>query len=791
MLRKYAASTSIAVIALALGIASSTAIFSIVDQVLLRPLPFPQADQIVEVNQSDRSTGAWNSDASPANYLDWRARNHVFAEMTAARGWQADLTGDDRPERIRTTMVAASFFRLFGVPPLIGRAISVVDETPGTSHVALLSYALWQRRYGGDAGIIGRDVTLDGEPYRVIGIMPQNYEPDHYGELWIASPWQVPNNPLHLREDPRPVRDSNYLNVWARLKPGVTLAQANADMDIIARQLEQQYPDANKNLGIRLRRMQDEMVGNIRPVLLVLSAAVGFVLLITCANVANLLLARASGRAAEISIRAALGASRLHLLRQLLTESMMLALVGGALGVLLAQWAVPVLLAFTPTELRFFNIVALDRYVLAFTVVLSLLTGLIFGLAPALYASANRISSALHDVERGSSSGRIRGRGVLIGAEVAISLVLLIGAGLMLKSFAKLTHVDPGFEAERLLVFNIGYPSSAAPVQQTAFYQQVIERLRAVPGVTSAAAVSRLPFSGGNSTRSFNLRGSDRNYEAAIRVITPDYFETMRIPLLKGRALTEHDSAGAPLVCVINAAAARGAFGAQDPLGKFITNFGPTNASLQIVGVVGDVRHAALEAAPRPEIYQPLGQEQWPSMFMVVRSARPDPGNLISGAQNAVWSVDKNVALANVRTMQDMIANSLARRKFAMLLLAIFAGLAVLLAAIGLYGVMSFSVAQRTREIGIRVALGAQRREVFRLVINQGMVFVGSGVAAGLVGAAGLTRLMSALLFGVSPTDVGTFSSVAFLLACIALLACWIPARRATRVDPVIALRTE
>jgi putative ABC transport system permease protein len=791
MLRKYPGSTAIAVIALGLGIASSTAIFSIVDHVLLRPLPFPKAEQILEVTQSERSTGAWKADASPANYLDWRAQNHVFAEMTAARGWPANLTGDDRPERIRTTMVTGSFFRLFGIAPLIGRAISAADETPGTSRVAVLSYGIWQGRYGADPNIVGRDVTLDGQPYRIIGVMPQNYGPDRYGELWIASPWQVPNNPLRQREDPRPLRDSNYLNVWARLKPGVTLAQANADMDVIARQLEQQYPNANKDTGICLRRMQDEFVGNIRPVLLVLSAAVGFVLLIACANVANLLLARASGRAAEISIRAALGASRSRLVRQLLTESILLALLGGGLGVLLAQWAVPALAAFTPTEFRFFNIVALDRSVLAFTVVISLFTGVIFGLAPAVYASGIGFNRALHDAQRGSSSGRIRGRGFLIGAQVAVSLVLLIGAGLMLKSVAKLTRVDPGFDSGRLLVFNIGYPSSAAPTQQTAFYQQVIERLRALPGVTSAAAISRLPFTGGNSTRSFNLPGDEESRDADVRVITPEYFQTMRIPVLRGRAFTEHDSAAGALVCDINAAAAREFFGTEDPVGKFITNFGPNKATMRIVGVVGSVRHLALETAPRPEIYQPLGQAQWPSMFVVMRSAAPDPRTLISSAQNAVWKVDKNVPLANVRAMQDMVADSVVRRKFAMLLLAIFAGLAVLLAAVGLYGVMSFSVAQRTREIGIRVALGAQRGDVVRLVINQAMLFVGSGVAAGLVGSVGLTRLMSGLLFGVSPTDAGTFTSVASLLAGIALLACWIPARRATRVDPVIALRTE
>lgn len=550
-----------------------------------------------------------------------------------------------------------------------------------------------------------------------------------------------------------------------------------------------QYPNANMDNGIRLRPMQEELVREIRPVLLVLTAAVAFVLLIGCANVANLLLARASTRAKEISIRAALGASRWRLIRQLLTESVLLSFLGGALGLFLAVWSVPILLTFSPAELRDVHGIILNREVLSFSILASMLTGILFGLVPAIYASRANFSEALRDADRGSTLGRIRGRGILIAGEVAVSIILLIGAGLMLKSFAKLTHVDPGFNADRLLVFNIGYPPSADVARQTAFYQQVIERLRALPGVTAAGAVSRLPLSGGNSTRSFNLPGSDKNHDADIRVSTPDYLATMGIPLLKGRNLNEHDTSGTPLVAVINEIGARNVFGGADPLGKYITNFGPKNEKLQIVGVVGNVRHVGLEAQPRAEIYQPSGQAQWPSMFVAVRTATSNPRALISAVQNAVWSVDDNVPLANLRTMRDMIAASVVRQKFAMLLLAIFAGLAVCLAAIGLYGVISYSVSQRTREIGIRVALGARRGDVLRQVIGQGMLFAAIGVAAGVLVSLGMARLIANLLFAVSPTDSATFAGVATLLSLVALLACWLPARRASTVDPMVALR--
>ncbi len=789
MLRRNPGFTAVTVIALALGIASSTAIFSIVDEVLLHPLPYPNPEQLLDVSQSERSTGAWKTDASPANYVDWVAQNHVFSEMAAARGWQANLSGSDRPERIRTTMVTASFFRLFGVGPMLGRTFVGDDEKPGSAQVAVLSQALWQRRYAADPAILGRDIILDGDRYTVVGVMPQRFSPDNYGELWVPSPWAVPNNRLRRNEDPRQLRDSNYLDVWARLKTDVTLQQAAAEMDAIGRQLEQEYPNANMDNGIRLRPMQEELVREIRPVLLVLTAAVAFVLLIGCANVANLLLTRASTRAKEISIRAALGASRWRLIRQLLTESVLLSFLGGALGLFLAVWSVPILLTFSPAELRDVHGIILNREVLSFSILASMLTGILFGLVPAIYASRANFSEALRDADRGSTLGRIRGRGILIAGEVAVSIILLIGAGLMLKSFAKLTHVDPGFNADRLLVFNIGYPPSADVARQTAFYQQVIERLRALPGVTAAGAVSRLPLSGGNSTRSFNLPGSDKNHDADIRVSTPDYLATMGIPLLKGRNLNEHDTSGTPLVAVINEIGARNVFGGADPLGKYITNFGPKNEKLQIVGVVGNVRHVGLEAQPRAEIYQPSGQAQWPSMFVAVRTATSNPRALISAVQNAVWSVDDNVPLANLRTMRDMIAASVVRQKFAMLLLAIFAGLAVCLAAIGLYGVMSYSVSQRTREIGIRVALGARRGDVLRLVIGQGMLFAAIGVAAGVLVSLGMARLIANLLFAVSPTDSATFAGVATLLSLVALLACWLPARRASTVDPMVALR--
>ena len=537
--------------------------------------------------------------------------------------------------------------------------------------------------------------------------------------------------------------------------------------------------------------LHDYVVGDIRPVLFVLLAAVAVVLLICCANVANLLLARATARAREMSIRTTIGASRGRLLRQLLTESVLLALVGGLLGLLLAVITVPSLLALSPPDIQEFKQIGINREVLAFSFLASMVCGVIFGLIPALQGSQSSPSECLKEGERGSTANRGRTRSALVIAEVGLSLTLLIGSGLLVKSFARLMDVDPGFDPDRLLTFSLGLPSSTDPAHQLAFYQQVLQGLQALPAAKSAGAVSRLPLAGGNSSRSFNASGSANEYTADVRVSTADYFRAMGIPLLKGRSFSESDLGSSINVAIINDALARSVFPGQDPIGKLLTNFGPDHLTLQIVGVVGNVRHVGLDTAPHPEIYQMLGQAQWPSMYVAIRSATSYAASLTSAAQNAVWSVNKDVPLANVRTMQEVIANSVQRRKFSMLLLTIFAAVAMMLAAIGLYGVMSYSVAQRTKEIGIRMALGARRPDVLALVVKQGMALVAIGIATGFLLALGMTRLISGMLFGITATDPLTFVGVAALLGSVAFLASYLPARRASKVEPMVALRYE
>src|SRR3954467_2709193 len=511
MLLKNPGFTFAALITLALGIASSTAIFSVIDEDLLHPLPYPDSEKIVVLSPTTRSTGVAGGAHAPANYIDYAAQNEVFTEMSASRGEQFSLSDSDRPERVRGTMTTSNLFQLFGVSPILGRALQPADEQPGRSHVVVISSELWARRYGSDRNIVGREISLNNEPHTVVGVMPPNYLPDGYGELWVPSAFGIPTNSIRPNVDPRPIRSSNYLDVFARLKPGVTLEKARAQMDAISRRLEQQYQNDNMDVGIKVTPLHEDVVGGIRPVLLLLFAAVGFLLFIGCANVANLLLARAATRSREISIRAAMGASRGRLIRQLLTESVFLALIGGILGALLAAWAIPLLVAMAPPALRSFKEIGLNAQVLSFSLGVSVVTGILFGLVPAISSSTSNPAESLKQGERGSTGSGSRRRAFLIASEVGLSLILLIGAGLMIKSFANLTKVAPGFNADRLLIFNIGASAKSNEEDQVQFYRQVVERVAAVPGVQRAAAVSRLPFSGGNSSRTFNRPGSNKN----------------------------------------------------------------------------------------------------------------------------------------------------------------------------------------------------------------------------------------------------------------------------------------
>ena len=790
MLRKNPGFTLAAILALALGIASTTAIFSVIDGVLLRSLPYPKADEIVTLAQTVRSTGISSQDSSPANYLDWVAQSDVFSTLAASRGNQVTLSGGDQPERIHATTVSSSFFNLFGVAPIMGRTLNRQDAAPGNDHVAVIGYELWQRRFGGDSAIINRELLLDGQRYTIVGVMPRNFSPDDYGEIWLPSAWDVPPHPLVPNQDPRQMRSRDYLDVWGRLKPGVTIQQARIEMSAIAARLEAQYPNDNRDVGAAVTSLREEAVGGVRGGLLILMVAVGFLLLIGCVNVANLLLARAAARDREVAIRFALGASRARLIRQLLTESVLLAVLGGAVGVVLAAWGVPILLALGPADIRNFHEIGLNREVLGFSVAITVFTGILFGSIPALYASFRNPNRSLVQTERSGSPAHRRSRALLMVAEVALSFVLLIGAGLMLKSFMRVLQVNPGFASDHLLVFNIAPSAALDESRQTSFYRSAIEGIAALPGVTSVGAVNRLPLAGGNSSRSFMVPGSDKSYDADLRVATPDYFRAMKIPTLRGRTFTDQDRAGGAAVAIVNEALARSVFPNEDALGKYIIQ-GPETTKLQIIGVIGNVRHAHLETSARAELYRPLGQMSWPYLFVAVRTATSDPLTILPAVQNAVWSVDKNVALANTRTMDDMLARSVASRKFTMLLLITFAGMALILAAIGLFGVLSYSVVQRGREIGVRMALGAQRLDIFRLIVKEGMSLAGVGLVIGILGSVALTRLIAGLLFGVTPTDFPTFVLLSGLLGLVAFVACWWPAHRASLVDPIITLRAE
>jgi predicted permease len=806
MLLKNPGFTLIAILTLALGIGANTAIFSVINGVLLRPLPYHEPERIVTLLHDGRFP------VSPANFLDYRANSKSFAQMAAAEAWDGVLTGNDRPEQLIGLRMGEGLFGLLGARALLGRTLQAEDYQPGKDRVIVLSHNLWQRAFGGDPNVIGRNITLSGESYVVVGVTPPQFQ---FAPFWAtrAEMWA----PLDLR--PRSTnRRGSSLRVFARLKPDVTLQQAQAEIDAMNKQLALAYPDANTGLNIRVDPLNEKVVGNIRRALLVLSGAVGFVLLIACANVACLLLARSAARQKEAAVRVALGASRWRIVRQLLTESLLLSLGGAALGILLAVWGVDWLTELLSGNSSSFSVrltrvneIGVDATALGFTLAVSLLTSALFGLAPALAASKPDLDRALKESGRGTAGGRRRLRESLVVAELALALVMLIGAGLLMNSFLKLRAIDPGFDPRNTLTMTVSLAGASQYVgpAREAFYRQLTDRLAALPGVESVGAINHLPLAGDTWSTPMAIEGRPlpppgQDVVVTFRVSRPGYFQTMGVPLRAGRDFTERDTPDAPGVVVLNETLARRHWPSEDPIGKRVTLDDPRDNSrapqwLTVVGVVKDVKQISWTDAPSNEIYIPFQRSRgffestsgrYTSMTMVIRTT-VDAQSLARTAEETVRSLDRNLPVSNVVTMEQVIADTLWQPRFNLQLIGIFAALAMTLAAIGLYGVMSYSVAQRTREVGLRMALGAQRRDVLKLVVGQGMKLALAGVALGLIASVALTRLMEKLLFEVSATDFSTFSVIAVLLTLVALVACWIPARRATKVDPMVALRCD
>jgi putative ABC transport system permease protein len=794
MLRRSPSFTVAAVLALALGIGANTAIFSVVNTVLLRPLPYQDPDRLAMVWEESALQGFPRNSVSAANYIDWRAQNQVFEDMAIIGRMNFNLTGEGEPERIDGRRVSANFFPLLGVKPHLGRAFLPEEDQPGNSRVVIMSYGLWQRRFGSDANIIGQALTLNGESFTVVGVMPPDFQfPSRDDELWV---------PIAFTPKQAADRGNNSFEVIGRVKSGVPFEQTQVEMNAIAARLQQQYPDDVKSKGTVVVPLHEQLVGDIKPALLVLLGAVGFVLLIACANVANLLLARAAVRQKEIAVRLALGASHLRLLRQFLTESILLAALGGVLGLLLALWGVTLLKAFIPQNISQVTAIMIDAKVLGFTLLISLLTGLIFGLAPATQTSNFNLNETLKEGGRDSAAGS-RGnrlRSLLVIAEVAVSLILLIGAGLLINSFMRLRSVDPGFRADNLLTMRIELPKLKYPdhKRRTAFYAELLSRIEALPGVKSVAVTNWLPLVLQGDTIGISIEGRpdlgpDERPDVVTRVVSHQYFSTMGIQLLQGRGFNEQDRGSSAVLVVISETMARRLWPGENPLGKRLKP-GPPDSPIpwfEVIGVVNDVRQFELTAEPKLQMYLQYMQAGFFVPNHLVVKTNVEPLSLAATVRRTVWEIDKDQPVSNISTMEEILSESIARQRFSMLLLGIFAAVALILAAVGLYGVMSYSVAQRTREIGIRMALGAQARDVLRLIVGQGLTLTLIGIALGLTGAFALTRLLESLLFGVSASDPATFTGVAALLLAVSLLACYLPARRAMRVDPLIALRYE
>jgi len=787
--------TLIAVIALALGIGANSAIFSVVNALVLRPLPFPELDRLVAAYEHVRTGGNDHHELTVANYLDLRAQNQTFDHLALYRWWSVNLTGTGQPERLQGYLVTANLLDALGMKPALGRNFFPDEDQAGKPKSVILTHGLWQRRFGGDAHILGKTIGLNGVPHTVAGVMPPEFNYPKGAEL-IA--------PLEFTPPLSANRGSHsYLSV-GRLKPGITIQQAQDDLSAIARRLEEQYPNDNTGRGMKVYPLLADTVRMYKVAALVLMAAVGFVLLIACANVANLLLARAASRFKEVAIRAAVGASRWRIIQQLLTESIVLAVIGGVLGIVFAIWGVSALKAAMPAEVFQFvpgmNNIAVNYQVLGFTLALSVLTGILFGIAPAIQASKPDLNETLKEGGGKAPSGGKRHRLLngLVVVEIALSLVLLVGAGVMMKSFLNLLKTDPGFQGDNVLTMNLLLPRAKYPEisRQVAFYQELLERVSHLPGIESAAIVNYLPLGMSNSSNSILIEGQPapppgQEIDGRYRVCSPLYFETMGIPLLKGRSFTEQDTARTLPVMIVNETLAKRFWPAEDPIGKRIRFTGnpEQNPWRQIVGVIADVRHD-LNSPVQPEYYLPHAQDTWNSMVLVARTSA-EPTALAAPIRNEVLNIDRDQPVFDIRTMRQVRERATVIHSFSVSLLSIFATMALLLAALGIYGVMSYQVSQRTHEIGVRLALGAKTSDVLKMVVRQGMTLAAAGMSIGLVGAVGITQALKAVLAEIGVADLSTFAMVSLLLLAVAFVACVIPAFRATKVDPLVALRYE
>jgi putative ABC transport system permease protein len=789
--------TIVAVITLALGIGANTAIFSVVHAVLLRSLPYRDADRLVTVWEHNRLRGNAQNVINLGNFFDWKDRNRVFEDMATFFDMSFNLTSGGEPEEIPTQVATPNLFNILGVSPIMGRTFTEDDGKPGAARVVTLSFGLWHRRFGGDPQIIGRKLILNGGEAMVIGVMPANFNwhvnagsmTRKMAEMW--APWQI-NESMKRR-------GGRFASAVARLKTGVTPEQAQAEMNVIGSQLESQYNEFNANWGVNVVPLRKQFTGEIRLALLVLLGAVGMVLLIACANVANLLMARAAARQREIAVRAALGAGRWRIVRQLLTESLLLAGLGGFAGLTLASWGTDLLVSLAPPDLLNLPQVKINVVVLGFTLGISLLTGVIFGLAPAFEATRLNLSESLK--EGGKSAGGRRAqrlRNSLVILEAALALVLLVGAGLLIRSFARLQGVDPGFNAHNLLTMKVSLPGRKYDTDQKRinFFRQAIAQMQSLPGVESAGAVSFLPFAAPHAGTLVEIDGRPKlppgqGLVTGVMVSDLNYFRTMQIQLKRGRLFTDQEATEQRHVVVINETFARQHFPNEDPLGKRVKIYMQgTDDPCEIIGIIGDSKHMNLDAEVKPMSYWPHPELAYSGMTFVIRT-QGEPTAVAGAARNVIRALDPEQPVSDVRAMESLIGTSVARSRFNTLLLAIFAVVALLLAGVGIYGVMSYLVAQRTREIGVRMALGARATDAIWLIVRRGMVLAIAGMAMGLAASFALTRLMKTLLFDVSATDPLTFAGIPLLLALVALLACLIPARRASKVDPMIALRHE